>query len=302
MAFRTSIMELVLLLSFIAPSFAQNAQTKVTLHPIYRTVAPPGDAFPQDPNHISVVSVVLLTVSLIFVAASFTESKRWNSTVPAALTIGGASCVFAEAINCYLSNVYWTTSHNPRLLMFTLMGRDFDVYVGIIWWSFGAAVGCCIYGALMRNVSTGTLWACLGVAGMADLVLEEVILNYGGIYTYFGHQPLVLFGLFPCWWLFANVAGLFLGVAITYRYRNWFNGWKSVLLLPILPFCYVAPHTLAAMPTIYVIQADHSPLITQMCGLLTACLALVEVGIIMDTVLERHPLKSNQAAPKGKSA
>ncbi|KAI8935839.1 hypothetical protein NX059_007356 [Plenodomus lindquistii] len=292
---------LLALFGLIAPAFAQNAQTKVTLHPVYRTVASPGDSFPQDANHISVVTYVLLAISLTFVAASFTESKRWKSTVPGALTIGASTCVLAEAINCYLSNVYWTASHDPKQLMFTLLGREFDLYVGIIWWSFGSAMSCCIYAALMRNVSTGTLWACLALGGLADLVLEEVMLNYGGIYMYYGHQPLVIFGLFPCWWLFANVAGVFMGISITYRYRNWFNGWRSIFLIPILPFCYVGPQVLAAMPTIYVVQADHSPLVTQVCGILTACISIVEAGVIMDTVLGRDPLKFSRAAQKGKS-
>ncbi|KAH6637372.1 hypothetical protein C7974DRAFT_410853 [Boeremia exigua] len=295
-------MALLLLYGFVSPSSAQNAQTKITLHPIYRTVPPPGDSFPQDAGHILVVSFVLLAISLAFVAVSFTESKRWNSTVPAALTVGASTCVLAEAINCYLSNVYWTTSHDSKQLMFTLLGREFDLYVGIIWWSFGSALSCCIYAALMRNVSTGTLWACLAVAGLADLVLEEVMLNYGGIYTYYGHQPLVIFGLFPCWWLFANVAGIFMGISVTYRYRNWFNGWKSIFLIPILPFCYVGPQVLAALPTIYVVQADHSPLVTQVCGILTASISVIEAGVIMDTILGRDPLHFGRAAPKGKSA
>ncbi|KAG9194064.1 hypothetical protein G6011_04099 [Alternaria panax] len=297
-------MRIFLFFSFITTCLAQNAYSKVTLHPVYRTVAPPYDSFPQDPSHIRVVSIVLLGVSLIFLAASFTESRRWNSTVPAALTLGATTCVLAEAINCYLSNVYWSHSHDPKQLLFTLLGREFEVYVGIIWWSFGAVLSCSIYGALMRNVSTGMLWVLLGLAAFFDVVLEECMLNYGGIYTYYGHQPLVLFKLFPCWWAFCNVSGIFAGIALTYRYRSWFNGWKSALLLPILPFCYVGPQVLAAMPTIYVIQADHTPLVTELCGILTCCLAVVEAGVIMDTFLGRHPLQlsSNTGLAKAKKS
>jgi len=60
--------------------------------------------------------------------------------------------------------------------------------------------------------------------------------------------------------------------------------------LSVLPFCYVEPQVLAAMPTIYVIQADHSPLITELCGILTCCVAVIQAGIIMDAVLGRRPL------------
>ncbi|KAL6912517.1 hypothetical protein ACHAPO_010266 [Fusarium lateritium] len=278
-------------LSFAGFSAAQNAHTKVELDPTYRTVAPPIGNFAQDPDHIRVVSSILLAVSLVFLGISVTESRRWNSTVPAALTAGAASCVLAEAVNCYLSNVYWTQSHDPSKLLFTLLGREFDTYVGIIWWSFGAVLSCGIFGALMRNVRTGTLWILLGLAGFFDFILEETMLQYGGIYTYYGHQPLVLFKLFPCWWLFCNVSGIFFGIAISYRYRAWFAGWRSVFLLPILPFCYIGPQVLAAMPTIYVVQADHDPLTTQLCGILTCCIAVVQTGVMMDVVLNRDPLE-----------
>ncbi|KAJ0287344.1 hypothetical protein Brms1b_003717 [Colletotrichum noveboracense] len=100
--------------------------------------------------------------------------------------------------------------------MFTLLGRGFDLYVGIIWWSYGAVLSCGIFGALQRNIRTGTLWALLGFAGLLDIILEECMLIYGGIYTYYGHQPLV-FNVFPCWWAFCNVSSIFVGISITYR-------------------------------------------------------------------------------------
>lgn len=104
-AFCASSMHILLFFSFITTSLAQNAYSNITLHPIYRTVAPPHGSFPQDPGHIRVVSAVVLVASLIFLTASFTESRRWKSTVPAALTLGATTCVLAEAVNCYLANV-----------------------------------------------------------------------------------------------------------------------------------------------------------------------------------------------------
>ncbi|CAG1964788.1 unnamed protein product [Fusarium graminearum] len=247
-----------IILNFDRLSAAQNAHGKVELDPTYRTVATPIGNLAQDPDHIRVVSSILLAVSLVFLGISVSESKRWNSTVPATLTAGAASCVLAEAVNCYLSNVCWTQSHDPSQLLFTLLGR--------------------------------TLWVLLGLAGFFDFILEETMLQYGGIYTYYGHQSLVLFKLFPCWWPFCNVSGTFFGSAISYRYRAWFDGWRSVFLLPILPFCYIGPQVLAAMPTVYVVQADHNPLTTQLCGMLTCCIAVVQTGIMMYVVLHRDPL------------
>ncbi|KAF4774867.1 hypothetical protein HER10_EVM0004190 [Colletotrichum scovillei] len=284
------------LLSMLPLTSAQNAQVKVSFDWTFRTIAPPNDAFAQDASHVRVVSAILLALSLVFVLISLAESKRWSSTVPTALTLGAATCVLPEAVDNYLANCYWSQSHDPSQLMFTFLGREFDVYVGIIWWSFGAVLGCSIFGALMRGVSNKTLLVFLGLAGLFDVVLEECLLSYGGLYLYYGHQPLVLFSLFPCWWAFCNVSAVFLGIAMTYRYREWFNGWKSVFVLPILPFCYVAGWSLAAMPTVYAVHADYSPVVTQLCGILTCCLALLQIGVIMDVVLGRQVFESSHTS------
>lgn len=280
-----------LFLSLTTAASAQNIYSPVVLDPTYRTVlAPKHEDFPQDPDHIRVVSAILFTVCLTFVGISIRESKKWHSTVPAALTIGSASCVLAEAINCYLANVWWTVSGDPKQLLFTLLGRDFDIYVGIVWCSFGSALSCVLFAALARNARTGVIWTLLGLAAFSDFVLEECMLNYGGIYTYYGHQPLVLFKLFPCWWAFCNVSGMFFGISIAFRYRESFKGWRSIFLLPLLPWCYVGPQVLAGLPTMYSLQADWSPLVSQLCGITSCCIAIVHTGFVMDALLGRDPL------------
>lgn len=285
-----------LLLSFglIASSKAQSVYATLALDPVYQTVPPPNDDFPQDADHVRVISIILSAICLTFVIISFWESQRWGSTVPAALTVGSASFVLVEAVNCYMANIYWSVSHDPSKLMFTLLGRKFEIYAGIVWWSYGAVLSCGIFGALQRNLQTGTLWALLAFSGLLDIILEEVILGYGGIYIYYGHQPLI-FNLFPCWWAFCNVSSIFVGISVTYRYRRWLEGWKSFLIPLILPLCYAGSQVLTALPTIYAIQANYHPFVTQLCGVMTCTLAIVQVAVIMDTFLARDPTRLSQA-------
>ena len=279
-------------------AFAQNASTHVALDPTFRTPPPPNDAFPQNPEHVLVATSVMLSIALIFMVIAGVDSKRYRSTVPIAMVLGAAFCVVPEAIDNYLAGCYWSQSHDPDKLLFFLMGREFDQYVGVMWWAFGAILGYLLYAVLLREVKTGTLWICLGLSGLADIVLEEILLGYGGIYMYFGHQPLVLINLFPWWWLFANVSALFLSVTIAYRFRDWFNGWKSVFILALMPFCYIGAFTLAGMPAIFVIQGNFSPLVTQLGGILTCIIALIQTGAMMYVILGRHPFAMDER-PQG---
>lgn len=270
-------------------AFAQNAHSQVLLDPSFRTPAPPNETFAQNPEHVFVATSVMFAIAVFFLIIAAFDSRRYKSTVPIAMVLGAAFCVVPEAIDNYLAGCYWSQSHDPDKLLFFLMGREFDYYVGIMWWAFGAILGYLLYAVLLRQVKTGTLWLCLAISGVADIVLEEILLNYGGIYMYFGHQPLVLISKFPWWWLFANVSALFLSVTIAYRFRAWFNGWKSVFILALMPFCYIGAFTLAAMPAIFVIQGDFSPLVTQLGGILTCIIALIQTGTMMYLILGRNP-------------
>lgn len=273
----------------VTPTFAQNAQSEVILHETFRTPAPPNDAFAQDVGHVAVSTTVMLLIALGFFVVAYFDSRRYKSTVPLAMVLGAAFCVVPEAIDNYLAGCYWSQSHNPSMLMFFLMGREFDYYVGVMWWAFGAILGYLLYAVLLREVKTGTLWICLGISGLADIILEEILLNYGGIYMYFGHQPLVLIKRFPWWWLFSNVSSLFLSVCLAYRYRDWLNGLRSISVLALMPLCYIGAFTLSAMPTIFVIQGNFSPLVTQLGGLLTCVISTVQTAGMMQLILERDP-------------
>lgn len=287
----------VLTVCALAPTIvlAQTAHSKVVLEQTFRTPAPPNDAFAQNVGHVIVSTSVMFAIALVFSVVAFVDCRRFKSTVPISMVIGAAFCVVPEAIDNYLAGCYWSQSHHPKMLMFFLMGREFDYYVGVMWWAFGAILGYLLYAVLLREVKTGTLWICLGISGVADIILEEILLNYGGIYMYFGHQPLVMISRFPWWWLFSNVSSLFLSVSLAYRYRGWFNGWRSVFIFALMPFCYIGGFTLSAMPTIFVIQGDFSPAVTQLGGILTCIISLIQTGAMMHLILNRDPFAFGEA-------
>lgn len=284
---------------------AQNASAHVTLDPTFRTPAPPGDAFPQNPQHVFVGTMAMLIAGLAMSGVAVFDSFRLKTTVPLGILLGAAVCVIPESVDNYLAGCFWTTSHDPKNLLYFLMGREFEYYVAVMWWTFGAILGYVFYKGLQANLTTGRLWALFAVSGAADIIIEESLLRYGGIYTYFGHHPLVLLGYFPWWWLFANVSALYLSMALAYRFRDWFNGWKCLFIGALVPLCYIGGFAFTALPTIFVIQGDFSPLVTQAAGILTCILSLIMTGGIFYLVLGRNPLafaEREKPAPEGAAA
>jgi hypothetical protein len=281
----------VFALCALAPSavLAQHASVKVVLADAFRTPAPPNDAYAMKVDHVIISTAVMASIALGFLIIAHFDGKKFKDTIPKAIIMGSAFCVVPESIDNYLAGCFWTQSHNPNMLMFFLMGREFDYYVAVMWWAFGAILGYILYAVLIREVTNKTLWLCLGAAGLADIIVEEALLNYGGIYMYFGHQPLVLITKFPWWWLFSNVSAIFLSIAIAYRYRASLQGWRSIAICGLMPFCYISAFTLSAMPTIFVIQGDFSPLVTQLAGVATCAVALVQTCVMFNLILERNP-------------
>lgn len=261
----------------------------------YQTPIPPNDLFPQNPEHVFVSTAIMAAIAIIFLIIAARDSRKFHSTVPLGMVMGAAACVVPESVDNYLGGVYWAQSHVPSDIMFVLMGREFDWYVAVMWWAFGAILGYLLYAALLRHISTKKLWLCLGLSGIADIAVEELLLGYGGIYTYYGNQPLVLFRHFPCWWLFVNVAALFLSASIAYRFRDWFNGWRSVLILFLMPFCYIGAFSFCGMPAIFAINGIFSPAVIQLLGIATCIVAVIHAAGVMKIVLGRDPFPFRSA-------
>lgn len=261
---------------------------------VYHTPTPPNDFFVQNPEHVMVSTAIMAAIAIVFLIIACFDSRKFHSTVPIGMVMGAAACVIPESVDNYLGGCFWSQSHKVGDIMFVLMGREFDWYVAIMWWAFGAILGYILYAALLRHVSTKKLWIMLGLSGVADIVVEELLLGYGGIYTYFGNQPLVLIHHFPWWWLFVNVAALFLSVSIAYRFRDWFNGWRSILILFLMPFCYIGAFSFCGMPAIFAINGIFSPAVIQLLGVITCIVAIIHTAGVMKIVLGREPFGYRQ--------
>lgn len=250
---------------------------------------PTGYAY--DTAHVWWISAFLILAGIIYLVFAWKLSKSSKSCLPLAIWVAGALFVFPEAVNCVLNCIYWTVSPGEKLTLFTLLGHKMDLHVVIVWWSYVAVVGYTMYKALLDNDSTRKLWIIYGVAVLTDVIAEIVFLGVGGLYVYYGNQPLVVIGgrvNLPLWWMFMNNAGLFLGIAILYRYRDYFTGLKSLWALVILPLAYLGVNAAVAMTTAFAINDPDMPwFCTQLMGVITCVLCLLVVHGTMKLVLRR---------------
>lgn len=247
--------------------------------------------YPYIAQHVLWISVFLVLCGLTYTVMAVRKSIATRSTVPLAIAVTGAMFTFPESVNCLLNCIYWTVSPGGEFTLTTLLGHKMDLHVLIVWWSYVAVIGYMIYDALEKGWSAKKLWNLYAFSVLCDVVVEILFLGVGGLYVYYGNQPLVIIGgdvNLPLWWMFMNNAGLFLGISIVYTYRQWFNGWRSLLVLILLPLVYVAVDAATAMPTAFAINSpDMAWLPTQLIGIATCLLCLAVVRSTMKLILKK---------------
>lgn len=130
-----------------------------------------------------------------------------------------------------------------------------------------------------------------------DVIFEEILLKFD-TYHYYGSQPLVILWELPWWWLACNPAGVLLGAAFAYRYRDRLQGWRSLAMVVIMPMSVATVYGATALPSWIAVNADYPWPVTDLLGLLTLALGFVTFLLIVRFVLNRDPFDLDYA-PSG---
>lgn len=210
------------------------------------------------------------------------KEKTW---LPLMVSLSGFMIAIPEIIFDVLGGVYYPTSDADHA--FTLFNRQMGWFIVVGWFGFGA-FNYFTFKLLQKRPSTKQIWMILVTTAIGDLVFEEIILTLGGIYVYYGNQPLVV-GQLPWWWIPCNSIGVFLAAAIAYRYQKELQGLKSLAMFFITPFSTMAAYGFIAIPCWIVVNGHYSWILTQGAGLLTVTLGFFLAAMSIRLVLKRDP-------------
>lgn len=253
-----------------------------------------------DRTHSTVAVVVLIGVSLVPIGYALRRSLKEQKLLPIVVALSGSMGVFAEVYTDVLGAVHW--SHDPGHIttrtVFHLFGRDMALVPVVAWIAFGAVLTYLCFEIISRQPKTKWLWAAFLLACLADMAFEEPMLNYGGLYTYYGNQPLILLSKFPWWWMPMNAGGLFLAAALAYRYRDSLRGFRSFAMFWITPAAFMAFYGFCAWPTLCAINGNYSWLTIQLAGLLGVGVATLSTAGVIHLVLRRDPFDLNSTETK----
>jgi hypothetical protein len=253
--------------------------------------APPFDTY-YGATVSNIATAILFTITTFWVVFGLLDYRRTKSPVMLILAMSGFLCDFIEPYLDVMGGCLWATS--PDLTLFTILGRPMSLFSLSAWAGFGASMTCIpflmIRKVIQERKPTSWLWLTFIIAGLVDVGFEEIMLNMHGLYVYYGNQPLILLNKFPWYYTTLNGGGLFLAAALAYRYRTQLPGWKSLLILLLVPMCEGANYGFTAMPAWIVVNGQYGWLTTQAGGLLTVLLCFAVMAGTFQLVLQRNPL------------
>lgn len=256
--------------------------------------APPTDV-PYNVSGGTAQTIGSFIVVCLILVYSLWVYRKTKDTMPLLITIGSAFISITEVIIDVIGCVYYPT---PDKVVFNILGRDMGWFIIVGWCVYGALVINMFYHLLKKQVPAKNLWIAMGIAAVLEIILEETSQVIGGIYLYYGNQPLVIIYKLPWWWIPCNVGGAFLAACIVYYFRDSFKGIKSLIVLTVPACAMCAGYALIAIPAWIVVNGEYPWLITQAAGLLTIALGIITIGLEIKLFTKQEPfaLKKTSAS------
>lgn len=259
----------------------------VTLAPNTGVPPVPTNAdFPYDRTNNVVAIVGLGIVGLIGLGLAVREYVRNHTLLPLFLTLGTVVVVVPEVFVDVIGMVYYPTDATDHA--FDLFGRQMGWFILAGWFGAGA-YGVAMLKILQTRPTAKQVWLVLLGTGLSYTIFEELLVTSGGIYHYYGNQPMWWHSL-PLWWTPCNVIGCaFLPAAFAYRFSPMLRGWRASVMLIVVPACVAGAYAFIAMPSWIVVNGDYPWLVTQLAGLATWALGIGMIAVIMNVFLGYRP-------------
>lgn len=248
-------------------------------------VVPSKADFPYDGTNNAVTIALFGTLGLVglFLAVRAALQRDW---MPLCMSLGTVAIIAPEVFVDIVGMVYYPTDDTDHA--FDLFGRQMGWFVVAGWFGAGA-FGVFLAKALMARPTAKQAWLLIGSVGLSYTVFEELMVGFGGIYHYYGNQPM-WWNELPLWWTPCNTIGAaLLPAAFAYRYSEQLRGWRASAMLVVIPASVAGSYAFIAMPSWIVVNGDYPWLVTELAGLATCALGIGLISVILNLFLGYRP-------------
>lgn len=249
-------------------------------------VVPTNAEFPYVRSHNVVASALLGALGLVGLGVAVREYVVHRTLVPLFTALGTILIVVPEVFVDIVGLVYYPTSAGDHA--FTLFGRQMGYFILFGWFGAGA-FALLMFKILQSRPTARTVWTVLGATCVAYTCFEELLVGAGGVYHYYGNQPM-WWDRLPLWWTPCNTLGcVLLPAAFAVRFLPVLRGWRAAVMLVVVPACVAGGYALIALPSWVVVNGDYPYLVTELAGLSTWALGIGTTAVLMKVLLGYEP-------------
>jgi hypothetical protein len=260
-------------------------------------------AIPQPPfgfkasSAQDVFSVAQFVVCGGMVTFALREAIRGKGPIFLYCLIGGAIAVVWEPIVDVLGQC-WLPSRGQHWEAFTLLGRHVPLMMPFVYSWFVGGQGYLFYRIFERGIDRRRLFQLWGLVFLVNIALESPGI-IADVYTYYGKQPLDIWG-FPLWWGFINPLMPMIAGAMIYKLRPHMSAaWTVPAVIAIIPMSDGIANAAAGWPVIAALNTNVGYAGTWIASFITLGLALFVVWIVGLLVARpaEAPVRAKAAGP-----
>jgi hypothetical protein len=241
-------------------------------------------AIPQPPLDFKasgtqdVFSIAQIVICAAMFALAFRELGRGRGPIFLCCLIGGAIAVLWEPIVDVLGQC-WLPSRGQHWEAFTLLNRPIPLMMPFVYSWFVGGQGYLFYRIFERGIDRRRLFQLWGVVFLVNVALETPGIA-SHVYTYYGKQPMDLWG-FPLWWGFVNPLMPIIAGALIFRLKPHLSVPRLMLAtVAIIPMADGIANAAAAWPVIAALNTDVGYAGTWIASFVTLGLALFVVWLV----------------------
>jgi hypothetical protein len=249
---------------------------------------------PQPPTHLPIPKTAeiiftifsFLPIPLTLAAAARDLIRRHDPLLLYCLIGGTLSVLFEPIVDilglCFLKS-------NGAIGTFTIIDRTIPLYLIPVYTWYVGGLAYVFYRLFERGITTKMVFGLWAVGCVAN-IFDETPGLLMGVYTYYGHQPLDIWGL-PLWWIFVNSLIPLTAATLIYKLKPRLNRWKLIAVIAFIPMADGIANAATAWPVWMALnQTDVSYVWTYLAALVTIGLAglftWVVAGIVARPVHE----------------
>jgi hypothetical protein len=241
-------------------------------------------AIPQPPINFkassaqNVFSIAQFVVFGVMVVFALRELLRGKGPIFLCCLIGGFIAVIWEPIVDVLGQC-WLPSRGQHWEAFTLLNRHIPLMMPFVYSWFVGGQGYLFYRIFDRGIDRRRLFQLWGLVFLVNIALESPGIA-ANVYTYYGKQPMDIWG-FPLWWGIINPLMPMIAGAAIYKLKPLLNTPQLIVAtIAIIPCADGAANAIVGWPVIAALNTNVGYAGTWVASFLTLGLGASAVWLV----------------------